>query len=36
MPEQDYVWLPKEDILHFEEIDRLVDVFLDVGVGACG
>jgi cyclic pyranopterin phosphate synthase len=32
MPEKDYVWLPKEDILHFEEIDRLVDVFLDVGV----
>src|SRR5688500_11654439 len=32
MPEQDYVWLPKEDILHFEEIDRLVDVFLDLGV----
>jgi GTP 3',8-cyclase len=32
MPEQDYVWLPREDILHFEEIERLVDVFLDVGV----
>jgi GTP 3',8-cyclase len=32
MPEQDYVWLPKEDILHFEEVDRLTDVFLDVGV----
>jgi GTP 3',8-cyclase len=32
MPEQDYVWLPKGDILHFEEIDRLVDVFLDLGV----
>jgi len=32
MPEKDYVWLPKEDILHFEEIDRLVDVFLDLGV----
>jgi GTP 3',8-cyclase len=32
MPEQDYVWLPKEDILHFEEIDRLADVFLDLGV----
>ena len=29
MPEQDYVWLPREDILQFEEIDRLVDVFLD-------
>ena len=32
MPEKDYVWLPKEDILHFEEIERLVDVFLDLGV----
>ncbi len=32
MPERDYVWLPREDILHFEEIDRLTDVFLDLGV----
>jgi GTP 3',8-cyclase len=32
MPEQDYVWLPREDILQFEEIDRLTDVFLDLGV----
>jgi cyclic pyranopterin phosphate synthase len=32
MPEQDYVWLPREDILHFEEIERLVDRFLDQGV----
>jgi cyclic pyranopterin phosphate synthase len=32
MPEQDYVWLPRADILHFEEIERLVDVFLDLGV----
>jgi cyclic pyranopterin phosphate synthase len=32
MPEQEYVWLPKHDILHFEEIDRIVDVFLDLGV----
>jgi GTP 3',8-cyclase len=31
MPEPDYVWLPREDILHFEEIERLVDVFLDLG-----
>ena len=28
MPEADYAWLPREDILHFEEIERLVDVFL--------
>ena len=32
MPEQDYVWLPKEDLLHFEEISALVDVFLGLGV----
>jgi molybdenum cofactor biosynthesis enzyme MoaA len=30
MPEQDYVWLPKEDLLQFEEIETLVDVFLDL------
>jgi cyclic pyranopterin phosphate synthase len=33
MPEKEYVWLPKNDILHFEEVSRLVDVFLQVGVG---
>jgi cyclic pyranopterin phosphate synthase len=32
MPEADYVWLPREDILHFEEIERLVDQFLTLGV----
>jgi cyclic pyranopterin phosphate synthase len=32
MPEDDYVWLPREDLLHFEEISRLVDVFIDLGV----
>jgi cyclic pyranopterin phosphate synthase len=32
MPEADYVWLPREDILNFEEIERLVDSFLDLGV----
>src|SRR5688572_25357607 len=32
MPEKDYVWLPREDILHFEEVERLVDIFLDFGV----
>jgi cyclic pyranopterin phosphate synthase len=32
MPEADYTWLPKHDILSFEEIDRLVDVFLALGV----
>lgn len=32
MPEEDYLWLPREDILKFEEIDRLVDQFLELGV----
>jgi cyclic pyranopterin phosphate synthase len=32
MPEQDYVWLPREDVLQFEEIQALVDVFLAQGV----
>ena len=32
MPEEDYVWLPRQDVLHFEEICALVDVFLSLGV----
>jgi cyclic pyranopterin phosphate synthase len=32
MPEEDYVWLPREQLLHFEEMSTLVDVFLDLGV----
>src|SRR5687767_813460 len=32
MPEPDYVWLPREDILQFEEIETLVDVFTELGV----
>jgi cyclic pyranopterin phosphate synthase len=32
MPEADYLWLPREDILQFEEIERLVDQFLQLGV----
>jgi len=32
MPEAEYAWLPREDILHFEEIERLVDVFVSLGV----
>jgi cyclic pyranopterin phosphate synthase len=31
MPEEDYVWLPRAEILHFEEVSALVDVFLDLG-----
>jgi cyclic pyranopterin phosphate synthase len=32
MPEDEYNWLPREDVLHFEEIASLVDVFLAEGV----
>ena len=32
MPEPDYVWLPREDILQFEEIETLVDIFTSLGV----
>ncbi len=32
MPEQDYTWLPKHDVLSFEEIDRLVGIFVGLGV----
>ena len=33
MPEDDYVWLPREDVLHFEETSALVDVFLSLEIG---
>jgi cyclic pyranopterin phosphate synthase len=32
MPEDEYVWLPRESILSFEEIDRLVGIFTALGV----
>jgi cyclic pyranopterin phosphate synthase len=32
MPERDYVWLPRGDILQFEEIGRLADAFGQLGV----
>jgi cyclic pyranopterin phosphate synthase len=32
MPEEEYVWLPREDILSFEEMSALVDVFAGLGV----
>ncbi len=31
MSEQDYVWLPRTNILTFEEIEKLVDVFVSLG-----
>jgi cyclic pyranopterin phosphate synthase len=32
MPEEEYVWLPREDLLTFEEIRTLVEVFAGLGV----
>ena len=32
MPERDYAWLPRKDILDFEEVSVLVDVFANLGV----
>ncbi len=32
MPEEDYAWLPRDELLHFEEIATLVDVFTGLGV----
>src|SRR5262245_25152870 len=32
MPEADYVWLPKETLLSFEEIGTIVDAFTALGV----
>lgn len=32
MPEEEYVWLPREDLLTFEEIRRLVDIFCELGL----
>jgi len=32
MPEQDYVWLPREDVLTYEEMATLTGYFTDLGV----
>ena len=32
MPEEEYVWLPRDDILTVDEIGELVDVFSELGV----
>ncbi len=32
MPEEEYVWLPREELLTFEEISALVEIFSEVGV----
>ena len=33
MPERDYVWLPRESILSFEELTRIARVFASLGAG---
>lgn len=32
MPEEEYTWLPREDLLQFEEISALVEIFAELGV----
>jgi cyclic pyranopterin phosphate synthase len=32
MPEDEYVWLPRQDVLDFEEIGHLADLYAEVGV----
>ncbi|MGE5835946.1 MAG: GTP 3',8-cyclase MoaA [Acidobacteriota bacterium] len=32
MPEDEYLWLPREDMLTFEEIGRVADLFAETGV----
>ncbi|KAB2959563.1 MAG: GTP 3',8-cyclase MoaA [Candidatus Methylomirabilis oxygeniifera] len=32
MPEEEYVWLPRKEILTLEEASRLVDIFTELGV----
>ncbi|TLY22274.1 MAG: radical SAM protein, partial [Nitrospirae bacterium] len=32
MPEKDYVWLPREDVLTYEELAGLTGYFTDLGV----
>src|SRR5256885_16449373 len=32
MPEEEYAWLPRQDLLSFEELERLTEVFVSLGV----
>ncbi len=32
MPAEDYTWMPRADLLQFEELSRLVDAFCEAGV----
>ena len=36
MPEDEYLWLPREDVLTFEEISRLADLFGELAWTGCG
>ena len=33
MPEESYVWLPRESLLSFEELDRVAGIFVGLGAG---
>ena len=33
MPEAEYVWLPRESLLTFEELNRVAGVFIGLGAG---
>ncbi len=32
MPQEEYIWLPRQELLTFEEIEQLVEVFTSLGV----
>src|SRR3974390_2775437 len=32
MPQEEYVWLPRQELLSFEELARMVEVFTSLGV----
>jgi GTP 3',8-cyclase len=32
MPEEDYIWLPRQELLSFEELVRLAEIFTNLGV----
>src|ERR1700681_686010 len=32
MPQEEYIWLPRQELLTFEEIARLVEAFTSLGV----
>ena len=32
MPEEEYLWLPRQELLTFEEVNRIVELFTELGV----